>query len=998
MKRTKAITDEIIEILAADGTGYPIASVAEEFLRAFAEAQSRLEQCATMISKGSEYQALQLAETPPALLDQIAALSFAQLPDWIRFCEQRQLPTPRRFDDHALNQLNEIYSKGISADHSLYREYRAAISKRDDSGALQILETITKLNPSDTNASSEIARLKRKLFQGRVGALKIALDAGARPEILEKLRELEAIAQQEQLSPEPVYQEACRIEADVRRENAQQDAAQLVGGLANLKASGFWRRIPDVLAQIGALQNEHGFTLTSSHSAVVEEMRSHVASQQRALEADQEFSRATRGVENALLSPENRHVSRGTAKALQVDSELAELNRAWKEVERFQRSVPGELLDRVQKVVANLRTEQDSHRGRKRIIAMVSAVAALVILAVSGFFAFRFWTAKEYAARLTDARASGQVEEAEQTAARLRGSRLKLADSGPVRTVLAEAEKWCADQRLQFSEVQQQLDALGAISPELYNKEPLQQLVARVVSLETATGQMADGIRGPLEAPLAAARTRLDGRLMEERKTLEASTLQHLAEAESAAVAMLNADVPVADFREAAVSLNQQASKLTATTEPIDPALRLSPEIESRIHVLAKKTQAAKEELEKFDSALVKLGAAGGFKDFYDALEAIKVCRFSDPVEIRQAATIAAHLPEGDQLMGMLLSPGDEKSWLAAKQDTGKGVPIPADVLPAELKLVLAFRDHKLLRNIYFATMNGRTRIYSKGPIVGPREVIDPVEGRMTTWEGDFYDPNRGATVNFAPGKYSYIDTGYVKGGTRLTDISLTSASTVLDRLGLDRLFNDQGTSYQRSMLEVFETLGKETGCPVLFRAYAYQELMRAFQLRPEAWGAEYSPLIQQDFTRFKAITEAREIWPWDWYNATGANGKLEKQLKEFFESAALKKYRQQVALNRSLVSVARATEVVYAGYVGPNKAPRVVSSPPPGSRLYCLSEDFSRAVPLPDQFSDSQILSPLFYLPINREDSVASAFSSLGANPNDQALLDNLPAYFRRN
>src|SRR5438067_373864 len=141
MITVEKLVRQISEVLASgNGAGEQASGIAADYARLCHDANQRLEQCAAMISKGSEYQALQLAETEPELLDLISDLSFAESKEWAEFCEKNHLPTPERIDARAVTTLNDLYSKGISPNHPLYKDYRAAVSSRDDGRAVVFIK------------------------------------------------------------------------------------------------------------------------------------------------------------------------------------------------------------------------------------------------------------------------------------------------------------------------------------------------------------------------------------------------------------------------------------------------------------------------------------------------------------------------------------------------------------------------------------------------------------------------------------------------------------------------------------------------------------------------------------------------------------------------------------------------------------------------------------------------------------------------------------------
>ena len=59
---------QIREALSTENSNAPLETFAQEYARLCHEASQRLESCAAMLLKGSDYQALQLAEEEPCLL------------------------------------------------------------------------------------------------------------------------------------------------------------------------------------------------------------------------------------------------------------------------------------------------------------------------------------------------------------------------------------------------------------------------------------------------------------------------------------------------------------------------------------------------------------------------------------------------------------------------------------------------------------------------------------------------------------------------------------------------------------------------------------------------------------------------------------------------------------------------------------------------------------------------------------------------------------------
>ena len=258
-KLVKGIT-ELLQS-GSEGGSASASSLAADYAQLCHEACQRLDQCAAMISKGSDYQALQLAETEPVLLDMVSALSFSGAKDWADFCEANQLSIPEKFDAKAVRQLNTLYAKGIATNHPLYKDYRAAVSSRDDAKALQIVKTIVRLNPSDANAKSELLRLENKLFQQKLKELRGELEAGNEQAVADGLSELERVASASKLEELPEHPRMVAVRKAVLRRQATAQAQELAATLPPAVSANDWKAAGQTLSRIAILEREHGFQL-----------------------------------------------------------------------------------------------------------------------------------------------------------------------------------------------------------------------------------------------------------------------------------------------------------------------------------------------------------------------------------------------------------------------------------------------------------------------------------------------------------------------------------------------------------------------------------------------------------------------------------------------------------------------------------------------------------------------------------------------------------------
>ena len=80
-----------------------------------ADAERRLDRVDAMLKQGSDYQALQVAEEDPPLLDLAASVSFGEERNWQLYCDAHGLKVAPRVDTRIIQDLETLY--GLSLIH-----------------------------------------------------------------------------------------------------------------------------------------------------------------------------------------------------------------------------------------------------------------------------------------------------------------------------------------------------------------------------------------------------------------------------------------------------------------------------------------------------------------------------------------------------------------------------------------------------------------------------------------------------------------------------------------------------------------------------------------------------------------------------------------------------------------------------------------------------------------------------------------------------------------
>ena len=285
---TERLTRKISDLLQQGGSPDVAPRLAEDYAAACHAVNLRLQQCEAMIRANDRHQAIQLAETAPNLLALITILDFRNANDWRAYCQQNALATPERIDTRAIQALNQCYAQGISTDHPLYAAYRKAVLNRDDETALNTLRSITRVNPSDTNAVGELARVDAKVLAARLEHLGSTLASGDAACVAAEAEDIESTGFK------------TRPTGDVWRKASAIRCSELLEESAKVRAASQWATAAEKLRTISRLQKELGLELSASELQQVEALEKWVESEQEKDRKNREF--------NALLSELHRRI------------------------------------------------------------------------------------------------------------------------------------------------------------------------------------------------------------------------------------------------------------------------------------------------------------------------------------------------------------------------------------------------------------------------------------------------------------------------------------------------------------------------------------------------------------------------------------------------------------------------------------------------------------------------------------------------------------------
>lgn len=460
---------KLSELLQQGGNPDIAPKLAGDYAAACHAANLRLQQCEAMIKAGDHHQAIQLAETAPNLLDLITVLEFRDADDWRALCQQNALPVAERIDARSVQNLNECYAQGIATDHPLYAAYRKAVLNRNDEEALTALQSITRLNPGDANAATELARLDAKVLDTRLGHLAEVVTGGDAALVVAAIEAIEAFGFK--TSPD----------GEVWRRAETIRCGFMLQEVDRLKLQGQWTDALARLDFIRRLQNDFKLELSAPTQKQLESLELWARSEQEKARKESEFRALITELRFRVQQSEEKDTSARYVKLAEMRDDFESLHKVWRSLTDFTRPVPEDVTAAFRKRSALLEAEIARRTAIRRRSILVSSAAALIVGAVIVWFVLGQMKAREFAAQLQSAVSQRQARAAEKLLDRIHGSEKRLLSAGSVNAAVASAESFVTKERALLANFEA---AFAKLPPQLGGDPE----VARV---NTIAGQLA---------------------------------------------------------------------------------------------------------------------------------------------------------------------------------------------------------------------------------------------------------------------------------------------------------------------------------------------------------------------------------------------------------------------------------------------------------------------------------------------------------------------------
>lgn len=970
---TERLIRKMSELLQQGGNPESAAKLASDYAAACHSANLRLQQCETMIKAGDRHQAIQLAETTPNLLDLITVLEFRSADAWRGLCQQNALPAAERIDARSVRVLNDCYAQGISTDHPLYAAYRKAVLNRNDDEALKALQSITRLNPADGNAATELARLDAKVLAARLEHLGGVIHGGDTALVVAAIEAIEVFGFKTQPRDE-VWCKAATIRCGFLLEEA-----------ANLKTASQWMATLTKLDFIRRQQSEFKLPLATGVVKQMEDLENWGRGEQEKARKDREFQALLAELHFRVQQSEEKDTTARYVKLTELRDDFEGLNKVWRSLTDFTRPILDEASSSFRKRSALLEAEIARRTAIRRRAILGSSAAALIVGGIITWVVLGLMKAREFGEQLQTAISQRQTRAAERLLERVRTSEKRLLNLGSINATVASAESFVTKERRLLAN----FEADFAKMPTQVVGDPdaarVNTIAGQLTLTRTGLNALAPDLKAENEPRVSVFEKQWQQFLSEGGVAVNELFEQWISSAEKQC-AQLEYRAPVETAAIQIATLSGVIQKINDCETGFTNHVNLRSDLLQRGATTRAKFTAYDRELRKLAEGMLALKNARVYSEFSSAINLIASSEFSSAPAASAATAIQPLGADGETTLRASLGATNAATWAFINKRKPPSL-VPEIAMPAEAA--------------FFQRLNADPAIsadHQHYRLWLDRESTRSVEwitaGSLETSEGwkqiKAWTPAAAATsAAFEEREYGSFDGQWKLSPTqpiyRLEEIGHLKESSAFVTIGLGKVWS-RGSAYGRPLLEVLDAVkDSREGSPV-FRAYLFSSLVELMEFQPDAWGLSFCPSARAHAARIR-ITVGGPIVSGDWFVASKAKSWNEK-LEQLFTAEKSLSYVKQAAGNLKLAQLAAKDGLRFVGFVGLDGKP-VVTENTPTAEMWGYDATHKQPILVSDSVMP---LSPLFALPVSRAEYLANA----GVSTDAPSFSNTLPLLFR--
>jgi hypothetical protein len=972
---TERLIRKITELLKQTGNPEMAPKLAGDYAAACHSANLRVQQCEAMIKAGDRPQAIQLAETAPVLLDLVTLLEFHGSDEWRAYCQQNSLPAPDRIDPRSVKVLNDCYAQGITSDHPLYAVYRRSVLQRNDEEALKTLQSITRLNPADTNAASELARLDAKVLAARITHLGMTL-SNADPTLL--VAEIEAIE---------AFGFKNKPEGDIWRKAQAVRCQWLLTEATQLQSTSRWLEVLAKLDFIRRLEDEFKVSLPADALKQRSALETWARGEQAKDKTEREFQSLLSQLRQQVQQSEEKDTSARYIELPEMRDDYEALHKIWRGLTDFTRAIPEDATADFRKRSALLETEIARRTAiRRRFIVGASLVVLLMIGGVAWVVAGHL-KARDFSRQLQAAITERQVHAADKLLNRAHNE--KIGDASTV----AAAETFSTKEHALLANFE---SAFNQLPPQVTGTPEAARLAAIADQLATARdalAALAPDLKAENEPRLQAFEKQWQDYLTDSGTAVNSLLDQWVSAAEKESDD-LDYRAPLEKTTRQLAALADLVQKMQDCEAGFGKNLQLRSDLLERSAAVRAKFNAYNLELTKLNSGLDALRKARTAGEFSSGIQLITSSEFDTAPAAVAALAIQTLDTSEETVLRVLLRATNAGTWVFI-QKPGPASFVPASVMPAGRQILKGLADDPAVNANH---QHYRLWLDADGNNKVDWITVDVLDDSLGWKVIKAWSPSANArSAYFENHDYGWFGGQFKLSPTqtvyRLESLGPLDEATAFHSVGLEKVL--AGDAYAQPMLAVLEAVkNSREGSPV-FRAWLFLRLVDLMNLQPDAWGLAFCPAARLHQAKIEAIVGS-PLNSGDWF-VPGKVKAYSDKLEHFFDSVKAISYTKQAEGLLALDRAAARAGLHYAGFVGLDGRPDYLDMPV-GGEIWGYAAKDKQPVLLAAKMDDGQALkqpalplSPLFGLDRPAKEYLTEA----GVNPEDVSFQGVLPPLF---
>lgn len=984
-----------------------VEEAALRYAQACTEAEQRLDRVAAMLQKGSDYQALQVAEEEPPLLDLVGILSFGDEKHWQSFCELHGLKVAPRLNAKTVQNLEALYAKGISANHPLYKDFRAAVLSRDDGKSLKIVRTILKLNPNDENAKKELLRLENKALQEKIEQLREALGTDDEERIATLTEAIKASTTAAKLERVEVFQQGEAVCTALRRRQAETRLPGMLQQMTELQREGKWQEVGRLLEEVNAMIHEHRLEpLPEEQSSQRQSLTAYHQKESAADEKRRNFDRCLKGYVRYVEEIETRLL---TGSGVTFD-EIAERDemfvKRWKELEGFQLPVPNETLQRLRAAGQELRARLDRMQRARRLRNMALAASVLLLLGCLSALGLHAWKAYTLTLELAGYQNKGNCGAAEALVQKLRREEELLLRWPYLQAKIEEVDGWTGQARATEKQALAALDSIESTYQGDSTSLLPASLVKQMDDAKELVGQLVEDIAPAPLNRLKALETKRDLHLAEVLKKRVSEMEAALSGIESLTATELSHQKLASNVAASCAEMESKLKQLEHLLKPEVEALKIPSDIETRVNKQRSLLDAFAKDLNAFASVREETVKAGTLAEYKAALLKWQDVKF---IEAAPASQALDTLPSEKAFLSELLAHGDQSLLQAILDDKSGRHMTPDAPLELDQRTILSLIHDENLNEVFENTVVSYSSRKSNALFWSQGRPSESSIGGSVKWTGKFYEPDSTKmAVLFTERSFTRAGYGGEYQGHGVLSSRLSGTSQMINVIGISKILDEKGERVMRPLLEVFDRLVKDPDGSPLAKAYIMIKLEGMMAPpRHHEWGLHLCPTLEHDLRALHLLLGNEILRSEDWM-VPSMREKWSSKLGGFFTGCKTHFYMKEALARRDYLLQAAKAGLKYVGYVEADRSVKLTQAGVAAVEWWMLGKDDrkpilvsnsqaggnSNGVFTPPVVPEAAVLSPVFVVPIDRRQLVAQFQKALTADGIDLKPLPGESPY----